>query len=77
MSTEEESMCDTVVEVTPGVGGQEAMLFAQEIYTLLRNYVDFNSWDLELGNYDNTDLGTPSRLSHVNLCRIQQKSFGI
>lgn len=45
------------MEVTAGVGGQEAMLFAKEVHDLYCNYFNFCGWQYELANLEETELG--------------------
>ncbi|XP_065200639.1 peptide chain release factor 1-like, mitochondrial [Planococcus citri] len=54
---ENESCNEVIVEVTAGVGGQEAMLFAQNLYELYCSYVEFKKWNCELTDLERTDLG--------------------
>lgn len=46
-----------VLEVTAGVGGQEAMLFAREIFDMYSNYVDFKGWNCEIIQLEHSDVG--------------------
>ncbi|XP_076030681.1 mitochondrial translation release factor 1 [Oratosquilla oratoria] len=48
---------DVVIEVTAGVGGQEAMLFTQELFSMYQNYADFMGWSFEEYEYATTDIG--------------------
>lgn len=34
-------------EISPGVGGKEAMLFANELFSMYHNYFHFKRWDLK------------------------------
>ncbi|CAD5115401.1 DgyrCDS4379 [Dimorphilus gyrociliatus] len=43
---------NTILEVTAGVGGQEAMLFAAEIFDMYTNYAMHKSWNFSPINYD-------------------------
>nr|XP_015217907.1 PREDICTED: peptide chain release factor 1-like, mitochondrial [Lepisosteus oculatus] len=45
--TEEADEGDLVLEVTAGVGGQEAMLFAAEIFHMYQNFASFQGWRFE------------------------------
>lgn len=39
--------CDEIMfELNAGVGGQEAMLFTQELYDLYLNYAHFKGWEV-------------------------------
>lgn len=58
LSNEDESISDVIVEVSAGVGGQEAMLFASELNTLYYNYFSFCGWQFELANVEETEIGT-------------------
>jgi peptide chain release factor 1 len=39
------------------VGGQEAMLFAKDIFQMYTNYANFRKWSFEIVEYDQTDIG--------------------
>lgn len=54
---EEENYSNIVVEVSGGVGGQEAMLFAKEIHDMYYNYFAFVDWKCELSDYELTEIG--------------------
>lgn len=56
---------DTILEVTAGVGGQEAMLFAGEIYNMYLGYAKFKKWDCVETGMDVTDIGGLRRASVV------------
>jgi len=50
--------CDVVVEVSAGIGGQEAMLFAEDLLKMYSSYALFKGWDCELLTTDSsTDIG--------------------
>lgn len=46
-----------IFEVNAGAGGQEAMLFAKELYDMYINYFNNNNWDFEILAEDSTDIG--------------------
>ncbi|UJR09883.1 hypothetical protein I4U23_014105 [Adineta vaga] len=48
---------DAELEVTTGVGGQEAMLFAKELFHMYKNYANFRKWSFQTVEYDETDIG--------------------
>ncbi|XP_068247155.1 peptide chain release factor 1-like, mitochondrial [Palaemon carinicauda] len=48
---------DISIEVSAGVGGQEAMLFCREIFEMYQNYADFMGWEMETTGYEVTDIG--------------------
>lgn len=50
-------MSDLVLEVTAGVGGQEAMLFTAEIFDMYQNYAAFQGWGFDTLEYMPSDLG--------------------
>ncbi|KAI2658105.1 Peptide chain release factor 1-like, mitochondrial [Labeo rohita] len=45
---EESDMSDLVLEVTAGVGGQEAMLFTAEIFDMYQNFAAFHGWGFDI-----------------------------
>jgi len=46
-----------ILEVSAGVGGQEAMLFSEELFQMYRSFAAFNGWDFETLSYLVTELG--------------------
>ncbi|XP_071514992.1 peptide chain release factor 1-like, mitochondrial isoform X2 [Panulirus ornatus] len=48
---------DVIVEVSAGVGGQEAMLFCQEIFEMYQSYADYMGWEVQITDYETTDIG--------------------
>ena len=48
---------DIVVEIRAGAGGEEAALFAAELFRMYSHYVDSKGWKLEVVNADETGLG--------------------
>lgn len=46
-----------VLEVQGGVGGQEAMLFASDLFDMYENYIKFKRWDHEFLDEDGTGIG--------------------
>ncbi|XP_037808910.1 peptide chain release factor 1 [Lucilia sericata] len=61
-----------IFEVNAGAGGQEAMLFAKELYDMYTNYFDNNNWDYEILAEDLTDIGG---LRHANVIVNDEESF--
>lgn len=54
----EEHYCSTMyLEVTAGVGGQEAMLFASEIFDMYIQYCNYKGWNTETIALDASDIG--------------------
>ncbi|CAL1533701.1 unnamed protein product [Lymnaea stagnalis] len=47
----------TVLEVTAGVGGQEAMLFCAELFALYHNYANHKGWEITGFSNDENELG--------------------
>ncbi|XP_058129206.1 peptide chain release factor 1-like, mitochondrial [Anopheles ziemanni] len=54
---DEEDYGSLIMEVTAGVGGQEAMLFARELFDMYCGYVDYKGWDVEMLDCEDTDIG--------------------
>ena len=46
-----------ILEVRPAAGGDEAMLFAAEIFNLYRRYAEIKGWRFSLMDYDESELG--------------------
>ncbi|XP_051859365.1 peptide chain release factor 1-like, mitochondrial [Drosophila albomicans] len=53
-----------IFEVNAGAGGQEAMLFAHELYNMYISYFDYMGWQYEEFAHETTDIGG---LRHANL----------
>ncbi|XP_067621310.1 peptide chain release factor 1 isoform X2 [Eurosta solidaginis] len=50
--------CNSIIfEVTAGVGGQEAMIFASELFDMYLNYFEYNGWSYEIIDNDETLIG--------------------
>ncbi|KAK7086480.1 translation release factor activity protein [Halocaridina rubra] len=56
---------DIVIEVCAGVGGQEAMLFCQEVFDMYISYADYMGWQAEIHGLEKTDIGG---LRHGEVC---------
>lgn len=54
---DDESCSSLIFEVTTGVGGQEAMLFARELYDMYSGYIEYKGWSTDILQLDNTELG--------------------
>ena len=61
-----------IFEVNAGAGGQEAMLFAKELYDMYTNYFENNNWDYEILAEDITDIGG---LRHANIIVNDENSY--
>ena len=48
---------DVIVEIRAGTGGDEASLFAADLFDLYRRYAERKGWKTELLHTSNTDLG--------------------
>jgi len=48
---------DIILEVSSGVGGQEAMLFTKEVFNMYMNYASYKGWSVNVVDYDETDVG--------------------
>lgn len=46
-----------LLEINAGVGGQEAMLFANELFNMYCGFVEYKGWNYELAEYLTTDMG--------------------
>lgn len=54
---EESDMSDLVLEVTAGVGGQEAMLFTAEVFDMYQGYAAFQGWGFDILDYSTSEIG--------------------
>ncbi|XP_030377297.1 peptide chain release factor 1-like, mitochondrial [Scaptodrosophila lebanonensis] len=61
---DDENYPAVIFEVNAGAGGQEAMLFAKELYEMYTNYFEHMGWDFEEYAYETTDIGG---LRHANI----------
>lgn len=48
---------DIMLEITAGVGGQEAMIFSQELFKMYNCFSHYKGWQCEVADYCNTDMG--------------------
>ncbi|KAM9666062.1 peptide chain release factor 1-like, mitochondrial isoform 1-T2 [Trichechus inunguis] len=55
--SEETDENDLILEVTAGVGGQEAMLFTSEIFEMYQQYAAFKRWHFEPLEYFPSEIG--------------------
>lgn len=53
----EDNCSDIVFEVSAGVGGKEAMLFAKELYDMYCNYITYKDWNMHIADLELSDLG--------------------
>ncbi|XP_053149110.1 peptide chain release factor 1-like, mitochondrial isoform X2 [Hemicordylus capensis] len=54
---DETDKSDLILEVTAGVGGQEAMLFTAEMFHMYQQYAAYKNWNFEVLQYASSDLG--------------------
>ncbi|XP_044146801.1 peptide chain release factor 1-like, mitochondrial [Bufo gargarizans] len=57
ISKDEADDCNLILEVTAGVGGQEAMLFTAEIFDMYQRYAAYKNWSFDILEYFHSDLG--------------------
>lgn len=48
---------DAIVEIRPAAGGDEACLFAADLYRMYQRYADIRGWKIEVLEYLDTPLG--------------------
>jgi len=48
---------EAIIEIRPGAGGEEASLFAQELYRMYARYAEKRGWKIKVLNSQRTDLG--------------------
>ncbi len=46
-----------ILEIRPAAGGDEAALFAAELFGMYQRYAEARGWRFEILDYDNTELG--------------------
>ncbi|OUJ11192.1 peptide chain release factor 1 [Acetobacter sp. DsW_059] len=46
-----------ILEIRPAAGGDEAALFASELFDLYRRYADLRGWQFSVMDYDESELG--------------------
>ncbi|XP_073413797.1 peptide chain release factor 1-like, mitochondrial isoform X1 [Dendrobates tinctorius] len=57
ISKEEADACNLILEVTAGVGGQEAMLFSAEMFNMYQRFATYKNWSFDILEYFHSDLG--------------------
>ncbi|XP_077439078.1 peptide chain release factor 1-like, mitochondrial [Vanacampus margaritifer] len=57
ITEEEDDLSDVVLEVTAGVGGQEAMLFTAELFDMYEGFALHNGWSFDVLEHMNSDIG--------------------
>lgn len=61
----DDSCKSIILEVNAGVGGQEAMLFAEELFEMYCNYAEYKGWHVEITDCTKTELGGMRHASAV------------
>ena len=56
---------NVVMEIRGGVGGEEAMLFAADLFRMYGMYAESKGWRLELSNINETELGGVKEVSFL------------
>ena len=54
---EDEAIDSVILEIRAGTGGEEAALFAKDLYQMYTRYADKRGWKLELLDFSTTDKG--------------------
>jgi peptide chain release factor 1 len=57
LSSDAQSARSVIMEVRPGVGGEEASLFAGELLEMYQRYAGKKGWDVQLMDVAHSDLG--------------------
>ncbi|XP_075059679.1 peptide chain release factor 1-like, mitochondrial [Mixophyes fleayi] len=63
--SEEVDDCSPILEVTAGVGGQEAMLFTADMFDMYQRYAAYKNWNFDILEYFHSDLGGVRRASAI------------
>ncbi|XP_018787088.1 PREDICTED: peptide chain release factor 1-like, mitochondrial isoform X1 [Bactrocera latifrons] len=72
MLAEEQTYNSLIFEVNAGAGGQEAMLFARELFDMYTNFFDYNGWSYEIIDNEETGIGG---LRHGNVIVQNREAF--
>ncbi|XP_064602907.1 peptide chain release factor 1-like, mitochondrial [Liolophura sinensis] len=54
---------DVILEVSAGVGGQEAMLFTAEVFQMYQNFATYKGWSFQIMSYEESEIGGLRRAS--------------
>ncbi|VVC93336.1 peptide chain release factor 1 [Leptidea sinapis] len=60
-----------MLEVTAGAGGQEAMLFARELFDMYEAFAQYKEWETDLASLEVSDIGGVRKVSMII------KGFGV
>lgn len=50
-------MSEAIIEIRAGVGGNEAALFAADLFNMYKKYAQLKGWKFEVDDYNQSDLG--------------------
>ena len=56
---------NVIMEIRGGVGGEEGMLFAADLYRMYSMYAESRGWQIEIANLSETELGGIKEISFV------------
>ena len=56
---------NVIMEIRGGVGGEEGMLFAADLYRMYAMYAESKGWKIEVANVSETELGGIKEISFV------------
>jgi peptide chain release factor 1 len=54
---------NVVIEIRAGVGGEEAALFARDLYVMYTRYAERKGWKSELAEYEEAEMGGASKIT--------------
>jgi peptide chain release factor 1 len=57
LTSDEDDNKDVILEIRAGTGGEEAELFATDLFRMYQRYADNNNWQFEITNSKRTELG--------------------
>lgn len=56
---------EVIIEILPGVGGQESQVFAQEMFLMYQNYAYYKGWSCTILTEDRTEIGGVRKASVI------------
>ena len=72
---------NTIIEIRPAAGGDEAALFSGELYRMYTRYAEHRGWKIELLHLNDTDLGGVKEVAFClqgeNVYRAMQYEGGV
>ncbi|KAK3104072.1 hypothetical protein FSP39_024205 [Pinctada imbricata] len=77
---------DVILEVNPGVGGQEASLFTKDIFEMYQGYAQYKGWTFDIMEYDTLHEGTrgsvglksaSASISGLNVYKLMKFESGV